>query len=555
MKMTQKDIIIFCILGMILFAVSNITTFFSYTPIGIDEMAYVAQAELIAGNEWSDVMQGMTYHSFGSALIPGVILKIFGSNAFSYKIILLVNSVLLLIGFYYLVKIQQILFPSVDNNKIIVIAFAAMIYPSNIVYSNSLLAENYVTLAYILISFLMVKYIEKQRIIDACLISILMIWELSIHQRTLGILIAAVVLVVFVSVKNKKYWQLFAFFGTLAICIIVFKEYKTFSKNIIWQNSVVADENDFSSVINTSIFYRFTLPEFWKGIVLLSISRMWYFLVASFGIVFFGMRHLIKMLKMKDTKLTLIATFWLLSSILCWGITLFNGFVPASIYHVVMGRYMDALVFPFLMLGLVWILNNEFQQKTIRFLILIIFLFTKITSLYSDYVAIDRGRYYSLEDSAGIYLFSKNSYSNGQFWIIALCILGAMIIFYFCVKKKNYLICFSLLLLFFISNSVMYSSRQIEKHKENYNSICILSKNMDNNQTIDYLPGSYCECRYKYMFPKLDFNRVDAKSVKENSYIECLIIPSDKYNLLELFEYEEYYSNDIYALIKKGDYR
>ena len=123
-------------LGFLLFVFTNIVTPFSYGPVGIDETAYLAQAEFIAGTNWNDVMIGITYHSFGCAVIPGLIIKAFGSTVFAYKLILLHNSIIIVICYFLVNKLIDRQIPNLDDKSVPIISFIVILYPSNLGYSN-----------------------------------------------------------------------------------------------------------------------------------------------------------------------------------------------------------------------------------------------------------------------------------------------------------------------------------------------------------------------------------------------------------------------------------
>lgn len=542
--------------GILIIVLANITTPFSYAAAGVDEMAYVAQAEFIAGINWSDVMATMTYHSFGCAVIPGLIIKGFGSTILAYRFILFHNSILVVICYFLICKIVSEIAPHLNKNLTATVSFFITLYSSNLGYSNSLNTECYVTLGYLVISCILINYIRRPDKKWLILLGVCSVYEMAVHQRTIGILMAVVIVLFSFLLKQKKVKDLLVFCIVLGICLFVFFLYKNYSQGAIWQNSELGSENDFSSIVNSNMFERLGKREFWTGLFLLSIGRIWYLGAASWGMILFGFGKMIKNIFEKDKNETerFLNLFWMISFVLCWGIALYNSYIPAQIYHVILGRYMDALTAPFLIIGFLSFISNKNDKRVWSYIIVAFLITGIITSSYADYVSQTRN-VYQKADNLGIYIVNSDTYSQGLFlrmilMVILLIILAGSVAL-LSNSKKTFLL---FLAFFWIFNALAFDYDVISNQKRNKIATVDFSKELKNiTEEIGYFPeGTHYESRLKYLNPDLRFVRLN-KNECVDGQTDYIMVVNDMYleeKTMDRNCYSVYAVNDYLTIYK-----
>lgn len=538
-------------LGIVIFFLANITTLFSYTTVGVDETAYLAQAELIAGINWNDVMAGITYHSFGCAVIPGMIIRIFGSTVLAYRLILIHNSIIVTICYFLIYKIISSITPGMNNNLIAIISFVVVIYPSNLGYSNFLIAELYVTLGYLLISYILLRYFNSQEKKWLIMLGICSVYEMAVHQRTIGILMAVVIVLLFYLLKQKKAKDLLIFSFVFCVALLAFYLYKNYSQGVIWHNSELARENDFSSVVNSNMFERLVKKEFWSGMFYLSVGRVWYLGIASLGISLIGFSKTVKTIFDKDENETIkfLSLFWVVSFVLCWGVALYNSYIPAQIYHVILGRYMDALIAPFLIIGIISFISNGSSNRVWCYIIAVLLVLGMLTSRYADYVSQTKNYYHRL-DNLGIYIVNSDVYSTNLFLritlVMILFIVFATVVTATLKSKKMFII---FLAVFFIINSFAYDYDVISEQKKNKTAIVDFSTELEAiSEEIGYFPeGAHYECRLKYLNPNLRFVQLN-KNECVDGQTDYIMVVND------MFIEEKTMDIDCYSIYAASDY-
>ena len=546
-------------LGFLLFVFTNIVTPFSYGPVGIDETAYLAQAEFIAGTNWNDVMIGITYHSFGCAVIPGLIIKAFGSTVFAYKLILLHNSIIIVICYFLVNKLIDRQIPNLDDKSVPIISFIVILYPSNLGYSNCLSAELYVTFGYLLISYILFEYLSCKKKIQLVLLGSISVYEVAVHQRTIGVFMAVAIILLVYLVNQKKIKHLLVFCMTICFSLLILYVYKKYSQGIIWSNSRLANENDFSSVVNHSMFERLSKKEFWTGIFCLSVGRIWYLVSASFGLILIGFSKVIKSVikKDKDESIRVLSLFWIISFILCWGIALFNSYIPAQIYHVILGRYMDALVAPFLIVGIISFVNSKDNKRVWCYTIIVLSLSGIFISRYADKISQIKD-YYHKTYNLGIYLVNSDGYTKGLFLRITLSVILAIVLsalISLALKRQKLFILF--VTCFFIMNSITYDWNVMSEQKKNKTEIVDFHSKLKNIVgEIGYFPdGAHYECRLKYLKPGLEFVQLN-KDVCIDGQVEYIMVPHNmklKNETMNINSYSIYAINDFFTIYKYRD--
>ncbi|MCM1386872.1 MAG: hypothetical protein NC231_06070 [Bacillus sp. (in: Bacteria)] len=205
-----------------------------------DEFGYWVSAAAWNGYDWSAVMATSSlYYSFSYSLILTPILRFSADSVQAYRIAVTVNMILQCIGIGLIhgiltriyIKLQGIedaeenLKGDVKKNadkdeqagKLTAAVGVAVLYPVWTFYMQTTLAEALLCFLYLFICWLLLRFLEKPGIIKMTMLSVLLAYLYFVHMRTVGVVIAAVMTLVFCGWKRPEYRKSIAV-GLLVFC-------------------------------------------------------------------------------------------------------------------------------------------------------------------------------------------------------------------------------------------------------------------------------------------------------------------------------------------------
>lgn len=181
-----------------------------------DEFGYWSTAAHIIGWDWSQMASRGSYYSFGYSLILLPILKFCEDSVSAYRVAVSVNFSFMAIGFFLLKGIYKRIFTEqVEGEEILAIGLAVL-YPAWSFYAQTTLVDSLLIFMVILISYLWVRFTEVPRLKWGTLLVAAVIYNYSLHMRSAGILVAAVMVLVLWVWKHPSYWKC-VFFLLLAV--------------------------------------------------------------------------------------------------------------------------------------------------------------------------------------------------------------------------------------------------------------------------------------------------------------------------------------------------
>ena len=559
-KVQGKNIFLYAFFSFAILAIANIPTLFSKAPLSWDECGYLGQAALLAGIKWTGVVQQLPYYSFGNGLLVSGLFKLVSNPILLYKMILIVNSLTLVISFLLCDSILKELYFSLPSFARISISFLTICYPSNIAYSDYFLAETYITFAFWVVSYLILMYLKKKNIIFLIFGAISSCWIFAVHNRVVGIFVTGIIVCSFLAFRSKSN-RIFKTIIILCLALLLIKmaiHYKSYTKEVLWpvNNSNYRDLNDYSSYIGKGQFYFYT--EGAAYILKNLLAKLWYHFISTFGFVFWGIIKCIKSLKEKlkarDYDMAGWYIFILSSLFFSFAIIVLSMSIPARVDHIIMGRYMDALIGPFLSIGLSELYNEKmfFSNKRICFSICISLLGGKLIESY----ILETQQYTSLKmeisSNVAINSFLTNPYKSGTMIIIgtffSVAFLGCLL-----ARKKKEIIIFVILLFYLFENNSWANNHIINYQEEVNEPLVEIANNIQQKNeetTVGYLPTNQLANQLQWLSPKTiivpinesedyDKDKYDYIFLNDESYIneymlnDYEVIDTEKYILLE----------------------
>jgi len=495
-----------CIIFIII--LSNTATLYSILPLSWDECGYMGQAKLLAGDNWSNVISQMPYYSYGCGIVPSLIMRIGLPYYIEYRIILFINS-LLLIGIYCIsINLIKSLYSGISDKLASIISFVVVCYPSNIAFSNFLLSENYLTFFLYVVCLLLVKYLNTEKngyLLGSFGIAAFMFY---IHNRAIALIVALIILFICIITEKKQWRNLILLFGLLIVTAIILwvgNKYKIVTQNSLWpvKNNLSAI-NDIGQIAPSEMI-RDLLDVKKLGLRLTMASgKIWYLLVATFGLFAIGIFNLAKksltIVKGRFTIQKGFALFLFLSFIGTCGVFFLLNAGVSRIDHIIIGRYLDYMVGPIIMIGLCEMQVDD--SALIKRILLISAIAIMIVGKLIEKTAylntmngisiFDR-----LSNAEWVFMWEDN-YTLGTFMAISVIsgVVVLLIISLLSISRKTIIfIC----LLFNVINAISYNCMIIKGQKENNYSLVDIAKVVEDNDIIGFVPVDTGAIKIQYI--------------------------------------------------------
>jgi len=422
-----------------------------------DEFGYWASAAKNIGYDWTEVASLGSYYSFGYSLLLTPILWIFKGGVAAYRAAVIVNLMLQCASVCLIFGIFRRLYPREDALDIIYAVGIGVMYPVWMFYVQTTLCETLITFMYILICYLFLRVLQTPKVYFVIGLIVSIIYIVFVHMRTVGLAIAAVMVLVLWAWKNPKMRKFIALGLLIAIAGAV--------AGIVIKSGIVSsvygdadksrlEGNTFAGQI-VAIRQILTM----EGMVRLlrgSAAKLYYLGAASFGLFYIAIISLLKnagrliasLFKGRKIDWTdLFEAFLLLSFLGQFGITTIYMNKPARLDEIFYGRYNEYLL-PILMgIGLI-------ELKRCKHIIIYV-----ITEIIISGLLVWIGVRFAVQSgTTGIekifltgisYLFDGNNISSSiDFYISFIFATELMIIVALCVwgcdgkKRRNiFLIC------------------------------------------------------------------------------------------------------------------
>ncbi len=353
------------IMGVTLYDIKNL----DMITVLNDEFGYWSNAALIAGNDWRPLMAETPYYSLGYSLLLAPLFLFFEDYAILYKSAIALNA-LLLVAAYFCAKYIA---ANLLNIKDEVIKFSISIIS---VLSGTVIFQSHVAWSETLLTFLMwasvalMVSIEKKNSPGKVLpLSVLCIYMLVVHQRTMVCMAICSVCVIVILVgekRNKK--QIFLFLSALAIVYLAYKWVKSVQISQFYGNSAASNLNNVGVadqfLLNILTRLITNLKPFFSsfmGKITVSLFMTYFTLpIAAYQYVCNGIRYI----KTKEKPEYFWTNTYIIFSLFCMlTATSLQVMGDSRKDLVVYTRYFDYTLGPVIMLGIYGLLSGNRKQK------------------------------------------------------------------------------------------------------------------------------------------------------------------------------------------------
>lgn len=398
-----------------------------------DEFGYWGIAATWAGKDWSELLASTPYYSFGYSVLITPLFFLFSDSAALYQAALWINVIFYVISYYLTFLCGKKIFPTLSDTLLLVIGFCITVYSNNIMQCQVAWTEAPLYCIYWLLLYLLIKILEKPNYGVICIYALLNVYQYYIHQRTLGVLLSAII-VFFLLFFCKKISikQLGVFIGVVTLTFIGGNVLKKDIVDSLFTSKELVAMNDYSGQASRlkELFTSF------EGIVqfLVSIIGKLYYLAAStfllglIALIMLGKRAIgdsIKILfnRFKEvSKETIIYIYIFMSYCAVFLIAAISMSWPAGRLDILIyGRYMEFAIGPILLCGIVWLLSRKIKLEYLLGCFCSVIAMAWLVNYV--YVRLDTDAYNGICISVLGYFFQNMQQVPGiAYWIIVVCI-------------------------------------------------------------------------------------------------------------------------------------
>lgn len=356
-----------------------------------DEFAYFGIARYFSGTSWASAMSLCKYYSYGYSLLLVPFVMLIKDTVLLYRAVTVMNGIFLVAAFWLTDSIFRqaaVRFglsgkgelQKKNRNGIAIVSFLMVLLPCNMNYAAVALPECLLLMLFALMVKIMSGLNRNSGCLRYGLLGAVMLYSYMVHQRMLGVLIAALLVFVIKFIKKQiKLRQFLSFTVAAGLLFILHTLLKTDIKENLWLNGILSGQNDISGILENVRQIFSSISYFVKFIVSI-FGKLFYMGSSTYLLGFTGfMVCVLLVLPGKSRKIfsdkqsgegnpgteeaAYGILFLLLSFLMVLGISAVFMNVPENMAFLLYGRYLE-MFSPFLMgMG---ILVLMVEQKNIK---------------------------------------------------------------------------------------------------------------------------------------------------------------------------------------------
>lgn len=208
-QIKNKEVVLELFFAVILFVLGMYRVNETVMPIILDdEFGYWSNSELLTGGDWTSITGNVAYYSYGYSLVLCLvrIVGYFRGNSWQiiYQTAVLFNVCFLAGSYLIAVKIAGRYMKNLNWVTRPAVCFVAALYPSGMLYTHMALSECTLTLVFWLFLYNMMYIIEKPKTGNHISFAFLTVYMYAVHQRTIGLVLVAVIMVLYLRLIKKN---------------------------------------------------------------------------------------------------------------------------------------------------------------------------------------------------------------------------------------------------------------------------------------------------------------------------------------------------------------
>ena len=160
-----------------------------------DEMGYWTHAAKLAGMDWTGVSKTLAWYSFGYSFMLAPLMMLISDTVALYRSALMLNIAMELVCYFLFIYILRRVFPELGRLPSSFAAAAAILYTSYQMNAGIAFSETALLFVTTLVTFLIVRMVQKPTYVNMTLLGLLCAYLFMVHNRTIGIVASAVLIV------------------------------------------------------------------------------------------------------------------------------------------------------------------------------------------------------------------------------------------------------------------------------------------------------------------------------------------------------------------------
>lgn len=531
-----------------------------------DEMGYWTHAATMAGYDWSGISSSLAWYSFGYSFMLAPLMKIFSDTVILYRAAIILNICMEIVSYFLFVYIIRYLFPKLGKLPTSFVSAAAILYTSYQMNAGIAFSETALLFVTTLIVFTVVRIIQKPTYLNLGCLGILSAYLFMIHNRTIGIVASAVLVVVLGLIFKKTDCKKAGFFAlTLVIGFICNSLVKRYLEKALWESGK-SGGNDAGSVFG-KLKAAFSSVDAVKRLISIMASQGFAVSAATMCLVLFAlwavMRRIISALwktalalkkkKKLDGKIfderIFVLVFIFCAFVSTWIISSVFMFDFQRIDHVLYTRYFDIIVGILIMVGICYL--YELEKIDIGFMLLIPFIMRIGAGRASVMMRYVEAPVFNKVCSPGIcrlYELNGQNYHAYITWSVSLFFLMAFIM-YALKKHKLGIFTVSVICILCFNKNIPSAVKAIKVNQDAYaDDRALIDRNekLFENGNVYIMPsaGTFSSfLQYELNDVRVDFV-YDLEELDENSYVFA-----NKSDIVSFLDYNIVDSSDRHIIV------
>lgn len=223
----HKEQTFHCILALLIFLYGTYRLSEVGQPILFnDEFGYWSASSFFLGIDWSSLTSHIAYYSYGYGILLALVRCIGYLFMWDWKLLyeaaVVLNALMLAASFFLAVKLSERYFDKLHPVIRGIVCFAAIIYPSNVIYAHITWTENTLTFLFWVFLYILMRCIDRPSVKNHIGLAFTAFYMYTVHQRALSILMVSVLIILFIRLLKVNQWKhTAAFFGMMYLWILV----------------------------------------------------------------------------------------------------------------------------------------------------------------------------------------------------------------------------------------------------------------------------------------------------------------------------------------------
>lgn len=321
-----------------------------------DEVGYWADAMTLAGEDWSGISLLFPWYSYGYSILLVPIIKLFKEPTAIYRAGLVLNLAMLEASYLMMTYLIRIYIGQFSWLPASLIALVAACNPTYLTYVVINLPETALLFCFTLTVLLLFSICDKPTAVKAATVGLLTVWLYTIHNRTVGIVVALVICMIILAIYKKLPVKDLVLFGVVLITgFILFLILKDHIVDSLWPNGIKS-ANEASDQGHK---FKIALGSFrgFAKLVMLFFSQLGSVSISTLGLAPIGLAsaacYAVRMIRQKRIPEAIPHLFVAAAFILSLGISSLFFIEPTRIDQLVYTRYVDTLSGVLTIMGLI----------------------------------------------------------------------------------------------------------------------------------------------------------------------------------------------------------